>query len=129
MKMGDNFLKRQAKNFRERRDQALEKAKRPLLFSRPDDVNQLFLGKPCPNERYTDGEKLWAILEPKVNQITLVRQHKKIGFIDGEGANILKGALTKNEGPGIIPMYVRRVLDLSQVAQLEIAEEIRNEQR
>ena len=127
--MGDNFLKRQAKNFRKRRDQALENARRPLLFSRPDDVNRIFLGKLCPNEKYTDGEQLWAILEPKVNQITLVRQHQKVGFIDGEGAEILRDALTKNEGPGIIPMHVRRVLDLSQAAQLEIAEELRNEQR
>lgn len=127
--MGDNFLKRQAKNFRKRRDLALENARRPLLFSRPDDVDRIFLGKPCPNEEYTDGEQLWAILEPKTEQISLVRHHRKVGFIDGEGSDILKDVLTNHEGPAIIPMHVRRVLVLSQVAQLEITEEVKNEQR
>jgi hypothetical protein len=125
--MGDNFLRQQAKNFRKRKDLALEKANHPPLFKRPDDINRIFLGKPCSNESYTAGERLWAMIEPNDHTITLVRNHQKVGFVDGEGADVLKDALINKEGPSIIPMHVNCVFDLSHVAQLQLSEEFRNE--
>ena len=125
--MGDNFLRQQAKNFRKRKDLALEKASHPPLFRRPDDVTRIFLGKPCSNKEYTAGERLWAMLEPQDQTVALVRNHQKIGFVDGEGADVLKDALTNQDGPALVPMRVRRVLGLSQIAQLQLTEEFENE--
>ena len=125
--MGDNFLKKQAKNFRKRRDLALGDIKHSSLFQRPDVVNRIFHAKPCTNEKLAIGEELWAAPDPEHQRISVIRAHRKVAFIDGDGVAALMEAFSADNTPGLIPLRVIAVLKLSEVAQLQISEELKND--
>ena len=125
--MGDNFLKKQAQNFRKRRDLALGDIKHSSLFQRPDVVNRIFHAKPCTNEKLAIGEELWAAPDPEHQRISLIRVHRKVAFIDGDGVAALMEAFSADNTPGLIPLRVIAVLRLSEVAQLQISEELKND--
>ena len=125
--MGDNFLKRQAKNFRKRRDLAWDDMKHSSLFQRPGIVNRIFHAKPYTNEKLAVGEELWAAPDTEHQRISLIRAHRKVAFIDGDGVAALMEAFSADKTPGIIPLRVISVLRLSEAAQLQISEELKND--
>ena len=125
--MGDNFLKQQAKNFRKRRDLTSNVLKLPALFARPDALKQVFDAPPCREETYTIGETLLAMPGTRHNRVEIVRDHRAVGFVGGEGAEVLLGALPAPGSPGVLPMHVTKVRQLSGVAQLELVEDVGNE--
>jgi hypothetical protein len=120
--MGDNFLKQQTKNFRRQRDAAMEDAKAPTLFKRPDVIRRMFSAIPDGNQTFMEGERLWAMPDPHGHRIILVRDCQKIGHIEGDGAKILLDTWPSEESPDVIPMDVKEVLGLSGVAELVLAE-------
>lgn len=125
--MGDNFLKKQAKNFRKRRDLALDYMKQSSLFQRPDVVNRIFYAKPCTNEKLAIGEELWAAPDPEHQRISVIRTYRKVAFIDGDGVAALMDAFSVVNAPELIPLRVIDVLRLSEVAQLQISEELKDD--
>jgi hypothetical protein len=121
--MGDNYLKQQAGNFRRQRDIAMNDAELPSLFRRPDVITRTFHGIPDADRGFIVGETLWAKPERQNETLALVRDHQRIGVIEGDGAKALLAAWPDTEGPGIIPMTVQGVLDLSGVAELAVSQE------
>ncbi len=119
--MGDNYLKRQAGDFRRKTDAAMEDLKWPTLFQRTDVVEHTFHARPDKDERFACGERLWAMPEPNTGCVMLLRGSHKVGLIDGDGASTILSGL-RTHGSAIFPMDVRSVLDLSGVAELALPE-------
>ncbi len=125
--MGDNYLKRQAKNFRKRRDLAFDNLATPPLFTRPDVVNRVFQAKPSGDEQFEVGETLWAIPDPNSHTVPVARGCYRLGVIDGDGASSLIGLFPPNGAIDVLPMRVTKVLELSGVAELDVLEVVAND--
>ena len=118
--MGDLFRKQQAKNFQKGRDRALEEAGRPRLFQRPDIVRTVFTIQPLDGVALIAGERLFALTEDSAGPVFAVRDHQKVGILDGDGALILREALIASEGPGIAVLQITTVFELSGSASAEV---------
>jgi hypothetical protein len=118
--MGDNFLLRQIENFRKRRDLALADMKKPVLFDRPQLVTTVFTAKPLPEEDYESGECLWAFPDSDVGRVALVRAHRRVGYLDGDGAKVLREVLCAPDSPGMTKVRIMGVSGLSGMAKAQV---------
>lgn len=118
--MGDNFLRQQGRNFRKRRDLGLSYNNISSLFVRPEQFQSIYKGKPLKNQAYVEGECLTAMLDNTNESVSLVRENRRIGIIDGDSARALAAILVNPESPGIIPVRVRNIASISGVAEIEL---------
>src|SRR5688500_13317131 len=74
--MGDNFLKRQAQNFKKGRELATGEMNQPTLFSRPEIITTTYSAVPVEQCQLQTGEVLTAFASEDGNQVTLARGHR-----------------------------------------------------
>jgi hypothetical protein len=121
--MGDNFLKRQAQNFKKGRELATGEMSQPMLFSRPEIVTTTYSAVPAEQCQLQSGEVLSAIASDDGSQVMLARGHKSIGRIEGDGAKSLLGALGDRATGGIAQVQITEVSSLSGVGKAVIVSE------
>jgi hypothetical protein len=119
--MGDNVLEGQVKSSRKRRDLAMANMESPSLLNRPEVIRRLFTVKPAEGVAFETGEKLLAIRTDGDLDIAVARDYRRIGTIDGEGAQVLGGALA--ETSGIAKLVVREVSGISGFGKAEITQD------
>ncbi len=119
--MGDNVLEGQVTSSRKRRDRAMAGMQSPSLLTRPETARRLFTVKPVEGVTLQVGETLTAIRTDGDLRIDITRDYRRIGTIDGEGAQVLGRALSETNG--ITKLVVREVLDLSGFGKAEITED------
>lgn len=124
--MGDNFLRQQAKNFRKRRDLAIKEMDIPSLFKRPEIVDTIYKAKPCENENLKCGEALYAMPGKNMERVSLVRCGRKVGYLEGDSAKALVNTLCDSSTPGIIPVRIINVANLSGIAEAQITADREN---
>ena len=118
--MGDLFKKQQAKNFQRGRDRAMLEAAMPRLFDRPDYFRTKLTVHPLNGDKYTVGEQVLALIDDANGPVKVVRGYQKIGTIEGDGADILKQAILKPDGPHTARLRVMEVSEISGTANAEI---------
>jgi len=118
--MGDMFRKQQAKNFRKKRDRAMEEAGRPRLFSRPEVIRTVFTLIPKDGVALHDNERCFALTEDSAGPVYAVRGHEKIAIVDGDGAEVLRQAIASPDGPGIAELRITSVSEISGTASAEL---------
>lgn len=118
--MGDNFLKRQAQNFKKGRELATGEMSQPTLFSRPEVVTTTFSAVPSDKCQLQSGEVLTAYASEDRSQVTLTRGHMTVGRIEGDGATSLLGALSEQAAGGIAQVQITEVSDLSGMGKAVI---------
>lgn len=121
--MGDNFLRQQVENFRRGRDQAMRECESSTLFVRPGVMKTLFSASPCRGKSFVVGESLLAVAVNGSGLIAVMRGCERIGEIDGDSATVIRQSLCDPSSPGIAPMQVVEVAELSGVAKVEIRED------
>lgn len=118
--MGDNFLKRQAQNFKKGRELATGEMSQPTLFARPEIVTTTYSAVPGEQCQLQSGEILTALASDDGNQVTLARGHTNIGRIEGDGATSLLGALSERGTGGITQIQITEVSGLSGIGKAVI---------
>ena len=121
--MGDNFLRRQIKNFEKGRDRAIAESKQPTLYIRPEVVKTVYSIKPVAGERFTKGETLYVVAGDNGDQLAVARGHKRVGIIDGDGAKELRAALNEASSTRVARLCVDDTLGLSGVARARVTED------
>lgn len=119
--MGDNVLEGQVKSSRKRRDLAMADMLSPSLLNRPETVQRLFTVKPVEGVTFQVGEALLAIRVDGEPDISVTRDYRRIGTIDGEGAHVLGQALA--ETSGIATLVVREVSEITGFGKAEITQD------
>jgi hypothetical protein len=118
--MGDNFLKRQAQNFKKGRELASDEISQPTLFSRPEIVTTTYSAVPAEQCQLQSGEVLTAFASEDGSQVTLARGHKIVGCVVGDGAKSLLGALGERSAGGIARVQITEVSGLSGIGKAVI---------
>lgn len=121
--MGDNFLKGQQANFKKGRDLSMAEAGRPRLWVRPEIVSTVYTAVPSGCEHYVEGEGLNATVDRTEAHVSLLRGHRKVGCIEGEGAQKLLETLVQAGVPNLIKMKITEVGELSGMAKIMISEQ------
>jgi hypothetical protein len=119
--MGDNVLEGQVKSSRKRRDRAMTDMELPSLLNRPETVRRLFTVKPVEGAALQVGEAVLAIRTDGDLDIGVTRDYRRIGTIDGEGAQVLGRTLA--ETCGITTLIVREVSGVSGFGKAEITQD------
>ncbi len=118
--MGDNFLKRQARNFRKGRDRAKAEQRQRVLFNRPEVLDTIYTAQPERNCRFQSGETLLAVVSEDGQRIVLARGHERTGHVEGDGAQSLAQALIEGGGGGVTEVRITEVSGLSGSAKAVI---------
>jgi hypothetical protein len=118
--MGDNFLKRQAQNFKKGRELATGDMSQPTLLSRPEIVTTTYSAVPGAQCQLQSGEVLTAFASDDGSQVALARGHKNVGRIEGDGAKSLLGALSERATGGITQVQITEVSGLSGIGKAVI---------
>lgn len=118
--MGDNFLKRQVRNFQKGRDRAAVEMNRPKLFERPDLIQTTYTLKPVDGHTLEPGETLLAVAPKTGDHIDLARGNRRVARSDGDAAKVLRDALREAGQPGVVQVRVSEVMALSGVAKARI---------
>lgn len=118
--MGDNFLLRQIGNFRKRRNLAMADMVKPVLYERPQSISTVFTVKPLAEERCENGEALLVLPDNSEERVAVVRGHRKIGYVDGDGGKILRDTLTAPNSAGMTAIRVLNVSTLSGMAKVQV---------
>jgi len=121
--MGDNFLKRQAENFKKGRDLAIDDLSQPTLWNRPEFVQTIFTAVPGKECQLRSGEVLTVYASEDGNTATLARGHRSVGHIGEDGAKLLLGALSEKGSGGIAQVQVTEVSGLSGFGKAVIVED------
>jgi hypothetical protein len=121
--MGDNFLKGQQANFKKGRDLSLAEAVRPRLWVRPEIISTVYTAVPSGCEQYVEGEILDAAVDRREAQVSLLRGHRKAGWIEGEGAQKLLETLVQSGVRSLIRVKITEVGELSGMAKVVISEQ------
>ena len=120
--MGDNFLKRQAENFKKGRDLAIGELGQPTLWSQPEVVQTVFTAIPGQNCKLESGEVLTVYPSADATSVSLVRGHRIVGRIGGDAGISLLGVLNKPGTGGMAHVKVTDVSGLSGVGKAVIVE-------
>ena len=115
--MGDNFLKRQARNFKKGRELATAKLNEPTLFTRPEVLNTVYTASPGDDCKFDSGETLFVIASEDGQRAVLARGHKTVGCIEGDGAKSLLAALNRPGDAGAAQVRITEVSGLSGIAK------------
>ena len=118
--MGDNFLKRQVRNFKKGRDLATAEMSLPTLFDRPEVVSTVYTASPAANCQFDGGETLLAVAAEDGQSAVLARGFKNVGRIDGDAAKSLLSALCEPGSGGVVQVRITEVSGLSGVAKAVI---------
>ncbi|MBI3468895.1 MAG: hypothetical protein HY000_38310 [Planctomycetes bacterium] len=121
--MGDNFLKRQVRNFQKGRDLATAEMSEPTLFTRPEVVNTVYTARPGENCQFSNGEILFVVASENGRSAVLARGHQSVGQIEGDGAKALLAALNDTGAAGVAQVRITEVSGLSGVAKAVIAKD------
>jgi hypothetical protein len=120
--MGDNFLKRQAQNFKKGRETAADEISQATLFPRPEIVTTIYSAVPQEQCQLESGEVLTAIASDDGSQVTLARGHQNIGRIEGDSAKSLLAALSERAMGGIAKVQITEVSGLSGIGKAMIVQ-------
>lgn len=115
--MGDNFLKRQARNFKKGRDLATAELSEPTLFPRSEVLSTVYTARPSENCQFSNGETLYVVASNDGQSAVLARGHQTVGRIDGDGAKNLLAALNESAATGIAEVRITEVSGLSGIAK------------
>lgn len=118
--MGDNFLKRQARNFKKGRDRAIAEQRQSVLFSRRDIITTEYTIRPEAGCALQNGEGLLAVLREDGRQVALARGHTQVGRIEGDGAESLVEALREPGIGGVVEVTVTNVSQITGNAKAVI---------
>jgi hypothetical protein len=115
--MGDNFLKRQVRNFKKGRDLATAELSLPTLFDRPEVVSTVYTASPAQNCQFDSGEVLLAVAAEDGHSAILARGYKSVGCIEGDAAKSLLSALREPGSAGAVQIRITEVSGLAGVAK------------
>lgn len=121
--MGDNFLKRQARNFKKGRDLATAELNEPTLYDRPEVINTVYTAIPGQECQFTNGETLFVVASEDGQSAILARGHKSIGRIEGDGAKALLAALNETGAAGMAQVKITEVSGLSGIGKAVIVKD------
>src|ERR1043166_7404961 len=116
--MGDNFLKRQIRNFKKRRDQAMAELAHATLLDRPEVLTTVYSAKPINGTQFAVGETLYAMVNAVGNGVDLIRGHQQIGQLIGESAEAL--CIAMHYASPTIAVRVESVSEVARRATVEI---------
>ena len=91
--MGDNYLDVQAKYAKRRRAKQKTESHQGGLFVRPDIMGQFFTVAPVPAHKFAENEFVVAMRNGDPDRLAVLRENRVIGYIDGDGAKTLIGAM------------------------------------
>lgn len=121
--MGDNFLLQQIQNFERGRDLALQEMKFPALFERPEAFETIYTAHPLEGVDLCEEETLYGVAATTKRTVYLVRGHKRVAYIDGDGVTDLWKGLRQPGALGVTRMCILEVFPLSGIAKARIVEE------
>lgn len=114
--MGDNFLKRQVRNFKKGRDKALATLSKATLFSAPEVRTRTFPVQEANGYSLALGDVLLAVPSRTPGEIAIVRGTRYVGHVRGDAASPL---LDIAEGIGTY-VEVESRNDLSGIAHVKV---------
>lgn len=110
--MGENVLQGQVKSFKKGTDRSLKDLATPTLFDRPDIMSTVYTAAPVDDHGATEGDRLEAHTTDG-RCVHLVKGHKTVARIEGDGAKSLLEALRAPGNSTVAPMRIRKVSSIS----------------
>ena len=111
--MGENVLLGQVKSFKKGADRSLEQMSAPRLFDRTELVATTYTARPTNGSDNQPGQTLLGHVSADGKRINLAEGHRIVATIEGDGARALIDALREPDSPGVTPM---EVIEVSQIS-------------
>jgi hypothetical protein len=119
--VGENVLHGQVKSFRKGRDREVRASFQQSLFTRPEIITTTYCAMPLADAKISNGERLFAQCGEDSSGVQVVRGHRPVARIDGDGAAVLRTVLQPPGNPGLIELEVTAVSEISGYLTLAIA--------
>jgi hypothetical protein len=116
--MGDNYLDGQAKYAKRRRAKQKTQSHQGGLFVRPEIMGRFYTVVPAPSDKFTENEVVVAMRNGDPDRLALLRENRVIGFLNGDGAKSLIGAMGNTLHA--VRMRITSVGSLSGVGKAEL---------
>lgn len=111
--MGENVLQSQVEAFKKGMDKAMSELLRKDMFVMKEVFEEEFVAEPFENYAVRESDGLIGYCSSDTNEIHLVKGHITVGKIVGDGAKAISKAISASGLPGIIPLTVSHVSQIS----------------
>ena len=116
--MGDNYLDGQAKYAKRRRAKEKTQSHQGGFFVRPDIMGRFYTIVPAPSDKLSQDEVVVAMRNGDPDRLAVLRENHVIGYINGDGAKSLIGAM--GNALHAVRMRISSVGSLSGVGKAEL---------